>query len=103
MKECIVISTFSDDLNVLKSIQKELLENHFVAGCQVSSVDSTYWWDNNINETREFCLQMRTKKSLYDYIESFIKKNHNYKVPEISYYDLKGSEDIIKWINDNTI
>lgn len=32
-----------------------------------------------------------------------IKELHNYELPEISYYEIKGSIEIINWINDNVI
>lgn len=103
MEKCIVVTTLSDSLSVIKNIQKKLLEKHLVAGCQISIVNSTYWWNNEINETKEYHLELRTKLPLYSNIETIIKDLHNYEVPEISYYEIKGSNDIIKWINENTI
>ena len=100
MEKCIVITTLSDDLEVIEKIQRELLNKHLVSGCQVSVVDSTYWWNNKINESKEFLLQMRTVESLYDKIELIVKELHNYEVPEISYYEIKGSKEIIDWINE---
>ncbi len=102
MEKCIVISTYSNDLEVINCIQKELLEGHLAAGCQVSSVDSTYWWNNRIYSSKEYCLQVRTVISLYDKIESIIKDIHNYELPEISYYEINGSKEIINWINENS-
>jgi len=99
MEKCIIITTLSNNLEIIKKIQNELLQNNLVAGCQVSNVDSTYWWEDKINEQKEYCLQMRTVERLYKNVESIIKENHNYEVPEISYYEIKGSKEIIDWIN----
>ena len=100
MEKCIVITTLSDDLEVIEKIQRELLNKHLVSGCQVSLVDSTYWWNIKINASKEFLLQMSTVESLYDKIELIVKELHNYEVPEISYYEIKGSKEIIDWINE---
>ena len=102
MKDCIIIKTLSDDLKIIKNIQNELLQKHLVAGCQISEVESTYWWDNKIENTKEYCLQMRTVEDNYNKIETIIKDLHNYKSPEISYIKLYGSKEIIEWINKYT-
>lgn len=31
-----------------------------------------------------------------------IKKLHNYELPEISYYEIKGSKEILEWISEYT-
>lgn len=100
MEKCIVITTLSDDLEVIKNIQNELLINHLVSGCQIDETLSTYWWDNKINSTKEYRLQARTILPLYNEIELLIKKIHNYEVPEISYVEIKGSKEIMNWINE---
>lgn len=52
MEKYIVVTTLSDNLNIIKNIQKGLLEKHLVSGCQISEVNSTYWWNNEINESK---------------------------------------------------
>ena len=54
MEKCIIVTTLSDNLDNINKIQKELLEKHLVSGCQVSEVNSTYWWNNKINESKEW-------------------------------------------------
>lgn len=100
MEKCIIITTLSDDLEIIKNIQNELLVNHLVSGCQIDEVLSTYWWNNKINSTKEYRLQTRTILPLYNKIELLIKKIHNYEVPEISYFEIKGSKEIMDWINE---
>lgn len=101
MNKCIVITTLSNNLNTIRQIQEKLLKDHLAAGCQITKTKSSYWWDDKINESEEYCLTIRTIEPLYNKIEQTIKNIHNYKVPEISYYEIKGSSDIIEWINKN--
>ena len=100
MEKYIVVTTLSDNLNIIKNIQKGLLEKHLVSGCQISEVNSTYWWNNEINESNEYKLEVRTLEKLFSDIELIIKQNHNYELPEISYYEINGSKEILDWINE---
>lgn len=102
MEKSIIITTLSDNLDIINKIQKELLEKHLVSGCQISEVNSTYWWNNIINKSKEYKLEVRTLEKLFSEIELIIKHNHNYEVPEISYYEINGNKEIIDWIKDNT-
>ena len=100
MEKCVVITTLSDNLEVIKNIQNDLLNKHLVSGCQISEVKSTYWWNNEINESLEYKLELRTIEKLFNKIEMIIKELHNYELPEISYYEIKGSKEILNWINE---
>lgn len=100
MEKYIVVTTLSDNLNIIKNIQKGLLEKHLVSGCQISEVNSTYWWNNEINESNEYKLEVRTLEKLFSKIELIIKQNHNYELPKISYYEINGSKEILEWINE---
>ena len=100
MENCIIVTTLSNSLDCINKIQKVLLEKHLVSGCQISEVNSTYWWDNKINESKEYKLEVRTLEKLFSKIEVIIKENHNYELPEISYYEIKGSKEILDWIDE---
>lgn len=103
MNNCIVITTLSDNKDIIKNISNELINNHLVASSHITNLESTYWWNNEINKSIEYKLEVRTTINLYDKIEKLIKEMHNYELPEISYYEIKGSIEIINWINDNVI
>ena len=104
MEKCIIVTTLSDNLDNINKIQKELLEKHLVSGCQVSEVNSTYWWNNKINESKEYKLEVRTLEKLFSDIELIIKQNHNYELPEISYYEIKNaSKEFFDWIDKNIL
>lgn len=103
MNNCIVITTLSDNKDIIKNISNELINNYLVASSHITNLESTYWWNNEINKSIEYKLEVRTTINLYDKIEKLIKEMHNYELPEISYYEIKGSIEIINWINDNVI
>lgn len=100
MDKYIIVTTLCNKEEVANKIIDTLLEKRLVAGSQVSKVHSKYWWDNKIEECDEFKIEFRTKESLFDEIENAIKKNHDYEVAEISYYDITGSsKEFLSWID----
>lgn len=103
MDKCIVITTLSDNKDIIVNISNELINNHLVASSHITSLESSYWWNNKINNCIEYKLEVRTIINLYNKIEKLIKELHNYELPEVSYYEIKGSIEIINWINDNVI
>ena len=102
MNEYIIVKTLCDDKKIVEKISNNLLQKHLVSGCQISTVESTYWWNNNIESCTEYLLEVRTKKSLFEEIEKLIKQNHPYEVCEISYYEINGSKEFLNWIDINT-
>lgn len=103
MDNYIVITTLCDKKEIAEKIQNILLEKHLIAGCQISERESSYWWDGKIENAHEYHLEMRSKESLFIEIEKEIKNIHDYKVCEISYYEIKdGSKEFFNWINTET-
>lgn len=101
MDKCIIVTTLSDDKDIILKISDELLNNHLVASSHIIEIESSYWWKNKINKSIEYKLEVRTISSLYEKIENLIKELHNYELPEVSYYEMKGSMEIINWIKEN--
>ena len=102
MNEYIIVKTLCDDKQIVEKISKDLLLKHLVSGTQISTVESTYWWNNKIESSTEYLLEVRTKKSLFKEVEEIIKKIHPYEVCEISYYEINGSKEFLNWIEVNT-
>ena len=74
-----------------------------MAGCVqiIGPVSSTYWWKNNVEAAEEWLCFIKSKKSLYDEIETTIRKVHPYETPEIIAIPLiSGSKDYLNWLNN---
>ena len=103
MSNKIVVVTLCDKLEIAHQIQDSLLQQKLISGCQISECESTYWWNGIIEHAHEYHLEMRTREELFPEIERRIKEIHNYEVPEISYYEIKGgSHDFLEWIEKET-
>jgi len=46
-------------------------------------VQSTYYWEDKIHVDEEFLLIVKTRQDQYEALETWVKNNHSYKVPEI--------------------
>ena len=99
MNKYIIVRTYCDDLENINKIVDELLEKKLVVGSQISEVHSKYWWNNYLEESKEYQVEFRTKLSKYKEIEETINELHNYNVAEISYNEINGSKDFLDWID----
>lgn len=97
------IKTAIDSKEIANEITKSLLEKRLVSSVQQKEITSTWWWNNELEESKEYVLEMKTKKSLYKEVEREIKKIHSYEVPEIYAEEIKeGLPEYFKWIEENT-
>ena len=102
MDKYIIVTTLCGKEEVANIIIDTLLEKKLVAGSQITKVHSKYWWDNELEECDEYKLEFRTKENLFTKIENELKKIHDYKVAEISYYEIKNaSKEFFNWIDEN--
>ena len=102
MDKYIIVTTLCDKKRIANKIIDVLLEKKLVAGIQMTKVNSKYWWNNKLEECDEYKLEFRTKENLFAKIENEIKKIHDYKVAEISYYEIKNaSKEFLDWIDEN--
>ena len=65
-------------------IARILVEKKMAACCTlVPDVTSVYQWENNIEESNEVLLLIKSSSRLYEHLEKEIKMMHSYSVPEI--------------------
>lgn len=74
-----------------------------LAGCVqvLPQMASFYFWEGKIQKDAEHLLLIKTLASKCEELESFIKSNHSYAVPEIVVIDTERvSGDYLKWLRD---
>ena len=49
----------------------------------INDVQSLFWWQSRINEAKEALLVIKTRDVLFGKLQTLIKANHPYEVPEI--------------------
>lgn len=97
------IKTAIDNKAIATEITKSLLEKRLVSSVQQKEISSSYWWNNQIETSQEYLLEMKTKESLYKEVEQEIRKLHSYEVPEIFAEEIKeGLNEYVEWIEKET-
>ena len=103
MSNYCIITTACNKEEVANNIVNTLLEKRLVSCCQMSNIQSVYWWKGKIEKEHEIFIQMKTRKELYNEIEAEILKLHDYETCEIIAYDIeKGNKDFLNWIDEET-
>lgn len=99
----IMITTTFESKDEANKIIELLLNKRLVSCCQLSNITSSYHWKGNIEHTKEYLLQMKSKKELYKKIEQVVLDNHSYEIPQLIAYDIvEGYKDYLNWIKEET-
>ena len=98
----IVVFTTAGSKEEANKLSRGLVEEK-LAYCvnTVPLVQSTYHWKGKLCVDEELLLVIKTQGEKFTAVESWIRKNHSYDVPElIALPIVKGSVDYLKCIDD---
>lgn len=100
--EFIQVFTTTDKKEEAEKITKVLVEKRLAACVQIiGPIESTYWWNGNIETAKEWLILIKSEKRLYKEIERVIKENHSYQVPEILAVPVTaGNPDYLRWLKN---
>ena len=100
--EFIQVFTTTDKKEEAEKITKVLIGKRLAACVQiVGPIESTYWWNGNIETAKEWLILIKSEKRLYKEIERVIKENHSYQVPEILAVPvIAGNPDYLRWLKN---
>lgn len=99
----IAVYTTFPDLKTAKSVVNGLVEQRIAACGNIFRVYSIYRWQGKVERSPEYGVLIKTRKSNYHALETYIKKNHPYKVPEIISWNIaQGQKDYLSWITEAT-
>ena len=82
-EHCVIFITAGSKEEASK-ISQGLVESK-LAFCvsTLPKVQSTYYWKDKIHVDKEFLLIVKTRQDQYEALETWVKNNHSYEVPEI--------------------
>jgi periplasmic divalent cation tolerance protein len=89
------------DQKTSDNIAETLLEKNLAACVNSTGVKSSYWWKGKIQKNKEVLMIIKTTKKNLKKLEKTIKSLHPYEVCEIVSFDIKGSTEYLKWIDDS--
>ena len=98
----IVFTTIASKATAYK-IGRKLLELRLIACYNLTEVESSYWWEGEIKMGSEALMILKTKEENFEKVESFLKENSGYEVPEIvSVKPEKVNQPYLDWIQKET-
>ena len=101
MNEYCMLETANDNYEEIKS---KLLDKKLVASCHILESESSWTWNNEREESKEYLLQMKTKKNCLKEIYEVIKSKHSYECFEFAIYNITSiNEEYLNWIDKEII
>lgn len=101
MSDCIQVVTTTATEDEARRIARALVERRLAACVQVSGpIESTYWWQGQIETGREWRLTAKSRSDLFAALEEAIRELHSYSVPEILATPVEsGGAAYLEWMN----
>jgi periplasmic divalent cation tolerance protein len=101
MDVLVMITTESSKTNALR-LSKLIVKNKLAACVSIKELFSIYEWGNNIEETKEFEITIKSKPEFKENLIDFLNKNSTYEVPQIIYKKFHTEMKYYDWL-DKTI
>ena len=103
-KKFIIIFVTASSVVEARQIIDVLLTKKLVAcGNIINGIESKFWWQGKVGKANEALLILKGLAENFTKIESVVKKQHSYEVPEIIAIPIAaGSSSYLKWIEKST-
>ena len=93
-----MITTESSNANALR-MAKLLIQNKLAACVSIKQIFSIYNWDDDIEETKEFEIKIKSKPEFKENLIDFLHENSTYEVPQIIYKKYHTEIKYYDWLN----
>jgi len=98
MEVLVLITTESNKKNALR-VARLLIQNKLAACVSIKQIFSTYEWDDDVVETKEFEITIKSKPEFKDSLVGFIYEISSYDVPQIIYKKFNSDIKYHDWLN----
>ena len=78
---------------------KLLIQNKLAACVSIKRILSIYKWDDDIEETKEFEITIKSKPEFKDDLIDFLHNFSTYDIPQIIYTKYNSEMKYYEWIN----
>jgi len=93
-----MITTESSRTNAMR-MAKLLIQSKLAACVSIKQIFSIYEWDDDIEETKEFEITIKSKTEFKDRLIDFLNKISTYDIPQIIYKKYHSEMKYYDWIN----
>tara|TARA_Y100001968_G_scaffold41867_1_gene31907 strand:- start:187 stop:510 length:324 start_codon:yes stop_codon:yes gene_type:complete len=94
----LVITTEVDKKNASR-LADLLLREKLIACVTFENIESKFWWEGEINQSKEVKLLIKCKEENVNKVCDKITEWHSYEVPEIIYFRVSASKSYHHWVN----
>ena len=98
----LVITTEGDKKNANK-IANLLLKEKLIACVSFRNIESYFWWEGKIDQTKEVQLIMKCRDENIYMVYQKISEHHTYEIPEIICFPVSVNRDYLKWASSLSI
>ena len=98
-QEIYLIITSEADENNAYRLADSLLNEKLIACVNFKNIESHFWWEGEINQSREVQLIIKCKEANINKVLNKISEKHSYKVPEIIYFPVLVNKEYHHWVN----
>ena len=94
----LIITTEVDKKNASK-LANLLLRERLIPCVSLKNIESYFWWEGNINQSKEVQLMIKCKKENVNKVCNKIVEWHSYEIPEIIYFHVSANKNYHHWVN----
>ena len=98
MEVLVMITTESSKSNALR-VAKLLIQKKLAACVSIKQIFSIYEWEDDIEETKEFEIIIKSKPEFKDDLIDFLHKISTYDLPQIIYKKYHSEMKYYDWLN----
>jgi len=98
MEILVIIATESSKTNAVR-MAKLLIKEKLAACVSIKQIFSVYEWDDDIQETKEFEITIKSKLEFKNDLIDFLHKISTYDVPQIIYKKYHAEIKYYDWLN----
>lgn len=101
--DAFIVTTTSDDRNVLVEISQQLVSRNLAACVQISGpITSCYRWGGKVETAEEWSCVIKTSRQRFDQLETVVLELHNYDQPQLIAVRIQdGNADYLKWLAES--
>ena len=94
----LVITTEVDKKNASR-LADLLLRENLIPCVTFKNVESHFWWEGGINQSKEVQLMIKCKEENVNKVCNKISEWHSYELPEIIYFRVSANKNYHQWVN----
>ena len=99
-KLLLLITTVPNQL-IAEKIAKLLIKKKLAACVSIKEIKSIYKWQENIEQNKEFELNIKSIPKNLNELTDTIKENITYEVPELIYKKFDSEINYYKWVKES--